>query len=156
MREVNGGWRHYLRLVMNIVFPVIGWLLALWLGPKLLKFFMPFVIGWIIAMLANPLVRFLERRGRLVRRHSSIVIVVAALALVVVLIYLIVTRTMSFLWAFFKDLPQLYEQMEADVLSSIERAQHLMAFLPESVRQTWDAFGSNLGTNIGKVFLVFC
>lgn len=73
------GWKHYLRLILNIVIPLTGWLLICLLGPKLLKFFMPFVIGWVIAMIANPLVRFLERRVKLVRRHSSIVIVAAAL-----------------------------------------------------------------------------
>ena len=62
------GWKHYLRLILNIVIPLTGWLLICLLGPKLLKFFMPFVIGWVIAMIANPLVRFLERRVKLVRR----------------------------------------------------------------------------------------
>ena len=48
------GWKHYLRLIPNIVIPLTGWLLICLLGPKLLKFFMPFVIGWVIAMIANP------------------------------------------------------------------------------------------------------
>ena len=52
--------RRYARLILNIVIPMVEILLLCLLGPKLLKFFMPFVIGWIIAMIANPLVRFLE------------------------------------------------------------------------------------------------
>ena len=91
----EAGWRHYLRLVLNIVIPLTGWILLCFLGPKIIKFFMPFVIGWVIAMIANPLVRFLERRVKLVRRHSSIVIVAAALALVIGLLYLLVRMTLS-------------------------------------------------------------
>ena len=49
--------RRYARLILNIVIPMVEILLLCLLGPKLLKFFMPFVIGWIIAMIANPLVR---------------------------------------------------------------------------------------------------
>ena len=79
----EAGWRHYLRLVLNIVIPLTGWILLCFLGPKIIKFFMPFVIGWIIAMIANPLVRLLERRMRLVRKHSSILIVVLVLAMVI-------------------------------------------------------------------------
>lgn len=150
MRENDGGWRHTLRLVLNIAFPVFGWILAFVLVPKLLRFFMPFVIGWIIALLANPLVRLLERRMRLVRRHSSIVIVVTALILVVGLLYLMITRSVRLIWAFLQDLPQLYGQIEADVLSSIEKARRLTDFLPESLRQSWDLLGSSLGENIGK------
>lgn len=44
---------------------------------------MPFVVGWILALLANPLVRFLERRVKLVRRHGSMLIIIAALAIVI-------------------------------------------------------------------------
>ena len=81
----EAGWRHYLRLVLNIVIPLTGWILLCFLGPKIIKFFMPFVIGWIIAMIANPLVRLLERRMRLVR----------------------ISRSFALLYGFIKDLPVL-------------------------------------------------
>ena len=84
--------RRYARLILNIVIPVAEILLLCLLGPKLLKFFMPFVIGWIIAMIANPLVRFLESRVKLVRKHSSVLIVVAVLALIIGLSYFLVSR----------------------------------------------------------------
>ena len=121
----DAGWKHYLRLMLNILIPVTGWILLCVMGPKVLKFFMPFVIGWIIAMIANPLVRFLERRVKLVRKHSSIVIVVAALALVVGLIYLILSRSLVLLHGFMKDLPALYEGIEGDVARSMEQIEHL-------------------------------
>ena len=49
----ENGWKHYLRLILNIVIPLGGWAAACLLGPKLLTFFMPFVIGWIIAILTR-------------------------------------------------------------------------------------------------------
>ena len=147
----EAGWKHYLRLILNIVFPLTGWVLLCLLGPRLLKFFMPFVIGWIIAMIANPLVRFLERRVKLVRRHSSIVIVVAALGLVIGLIYLIVSRSLVLLYGFINDLPALYAGIEGDVSRSMEQIDHLFQFLPDSIQKTWSEIGSNLGTYVGKV-----
>ena len=136
--------------MLNILIPVTGWILLCVMGPKVLKFFMPFVIGWIIAMIANPLVRFLERRVKLVRKHSSIVIVVAALALVVGLIYLILSRSLVLLHGFMKDLPALYEGIEGDVARSMEQIEHLFRFLPDSIQQTWAEIGSNLGSYVGK------
>ena len=147
----EAGWRHYLRLVLNIVIPLTGWILLCFLGPKILKFFMPFVIGWIIAMIANPLVRLLERRMRLVRKHSSIVIVVAALALVIGLLYLIISRSFALLYGFIKDLPALYAGIEGDVSRSMEQIDHVFQFLPDSIQQTWSEIGNNLGTYLGKV-----
>ena len=32
------GWKHYLRLILNIIIPLTGWLLICLLGPKLLRF----------------------------------------------------------------------------------------------------------------------
>ena len=72
--------KHILRLILKILLPASGWFLLCFFGPRCLKFFMPFVIGWLISMLANPLVRFLERKLCLVRKHSSMVIVAGALA----------------------------------------------------------------------------
>ena len=59
--------KKYLRLILNLTIPIVEILAVCLLGPRLLKFFLPFVIGWIIALIANPLVKFLERRVRLVR-----------------------------------------------------------------------------------------
>ena len=145
------GWKHYLCLILNIVIPLTGWLLICLLGPKLLKFFMPFVIGWVIAMIANPLVRFLERRVKLVRRHSSIVIVAAALALVIGLLYLLVSRTFVLLRQFIIDLPGLYAGIEGDVARSMEQLEHLFDFMPDSIQQSWAQFGNNLGSYMGTV-----
>lgn len=138
----EAGWRHYLRLCLNIIIPAAGWLLLCFAGPKLLRFFMPFVIGWIIAAIANPLVRFLERRVKLVRKHSSIVIVVAALALVIGLIYLAATRSFMLLRRFFKDLPALYASIEGDVSQSLDRIEHLFQFMPDSIQQSGRASGT--------------
>lgn len=144
-------WQHILRLVLNILIPALGWFLLCFLGPKFLGFFMPFVVGWIIAMIANPLVRFLERRLNLVRRHSSIVIVAGALALVIGLIYLVVSRTFRFLWAFIRDLPELYAGIEGDVQNSLGHLAGIFDFMPENLREAWMALGDNLGAYIGKL-----
>lgn len=144
-------WRYILRLILNIMIPASGWFFLCFLGPKLLGFFMPFVVGWIIAMIANPLVRFLERRLKLVRRHSSIVIVAGALALVIGILYLAVSRMLHFIWSFIQDLPVLYAGIEGDVQSSLGRLEGIFDFMPETMRDAWMTLGDNLGAYIGKL-----
>lgn len=143
--EENTGWRHYLRLVLNILIPFMGWVFLCLLGPKLLRFFMPFVIGWIIALIANPPVRFLERRLKLVRKHSSILIVVLVLAMVIGLLYLLFSRTAAGISALFKTLPQLYTALEADVKNNMEEISHLFQFFPPGVQQAWNQLTANIG-----------
>lgn len=128
--------RRYARLILNIVIPVAEILLLCLLGPKLLKFFMPFVIGWIIAMIANPLVRFLESRVKLVRKHSSVLIVVAVLALIIGLSYFLVSRLILQAMELTKDLPVLYDMVSADLQEISIRFASLFPDCRNRCRQT--------------------
>ena len=136
--------KHILRLILKILLPASGWFLLCFFGPRCLKFFMPFVIGWLISMLANPLVRFLERKLCLVRKHSSMVIVAGALALVIGLIYLAVSNGARLLWSFMKDLPDLYAGIEAEVQESLTHLENLFAYAPAGIRTGWEKLGNNL------------
>jgi sporulation integral membrane protein YtvI len=141
--------KHILRLILKILLPASGWFLLCFFGPRCLKFFMPFVIGWLISMLANPLVRFLERKLCLVRKHSSMVIVAGALALVIGLIYL--SNGARLLWSFMKDLPDLYAGIEAEVQESLTHLENLFAYAPAGIRTGWEKLGNNLGELVGKL-----
>ena len=136
--------KHILRLILKILLPASGWFLLCFFGPRCLKFFMPFVIGWLISMLANPLVRFLERKLCLVRKHSSMVIVAGALALVIGLIYLAVSNGARLLWSFMKDLPDLYAGIEAEVQESLTHLENLFTYAPAGIRTGWEKLGNNL------------
>lgn len=147
--EKRKGWDDYLRLVLNVVIPLSGWLLLCFLGPWLLKFFMPFVIGWILAAIANPPVRFLERRLKLVRRHSSILIVAVVLAGVIGLIYLIGSRAAMGISLLIDAMPAVYEAAAEDIRESAGRASSLLGFLPPDLRNSWSELGSSLGKTLG-------
>ena len=110
-------------MILNILIPLAGLCIVCFLGPKLLGFFMPFVIGWIIALIANPLVKFLERHLKLVRRHGSMVIIVGVLILVIGLLYLAVVWTYTEMAGFVKDLPLLYDNALSEITEAIENSR---------------------------------
>ena len=133
------------RYCFNIVIPLGGWILLFVLGPKLFKFFMPFVIGWILAMIANPLVRFLENHLKLVRKHSSAVIIILVLAGVVAGIYLLSSRLLAGCIELLKDLPQLFAMAKEDVTEAWGNVTRLFSRFPASVQNSFAQFGNNLG-----------
>ena len=69
----------YARIFVNFVLTVAGILLVVLLGPKLLRFFMPFVIAFIISSIANPIVRFMEKKIKISRKFSSVFMIVLVL-----------------------------------------------------------------------------
>lgn len=141
--------RKYARILLNIGIPLAGILLACWGIPRLLGYFMPFVIGWLIAMIANPLVRFLESRMKLVRKHGSVLIVVLALALVIGLGYFLVSRLLYQAFGLVKDLPEMYAAVSVVLEDFFRRFDEFYRFLPPNVMQAWSDFTGNVGQMIG-------
>lgn len=137
--------KKYTRVILNIVIPLMGIGLVWFLGPKLLRFFMPFVIGWVIAMIANPLVRFLDKKLKIVRKHSSVMIVVVVLAAVISLGYFLISRLVIQAISLAKDLPELYDMAAVEIQGIFARFDDIFLMLPLTVQQNWHEFTNNVG-----------
>lgn len=138
----------YVKAVLNILLTILAIWAVCFFGPKILRFFMPFVIGWIIAMIANPLVRLLEKRLKIVRKHSSAVIVVAVLALIVLGGYFGISWLVEEIISFSKDLPELYEQVAHDVSAGMEHFGRLFILLPKELQDSINSLTQTLGEYI--------
>ncbi len=141
----------YIKIFLNMGISLGGIFLLVWLGPKFLKFFMPFVIGWIIAMIANPLVRFLERRLKIVRKHSSAFIVIGVLAAIILGGYFLISKVVMEGIRFARDLPELYYRAEAEIRLVMENLSRLFQFLPQKTQIALGNLGNNLSQYIGTL-----
>ena len=97
----------YKRILVNFLVTIaaVG-LCVLFLG-DVLRFFLPFVIGFVIAAIANPMVRFLEKKMKVKRKYGSAIIIVLVLAVVVGVLALIIYFLGKELIGLIEDLPQL-------------------------------------------------
>ena len=141
--------RKYARIFLNIAVPLMTiYLICVW-GPRLLGFFIPFVIGWVVAMIANPLVRFLEKKIRIVRRHSSMVLIVGVLALVIFGLYFLGSRGLKEMVLFVRALPGLYAEVQEDVAEAYAELEQVLTFLPPEVKDSFGQVIEQLGAYIG-------
>ena len=140
---------HYARVLLNILIPAGGTLLACIVLPKFLRFFMPFVIGWIIAMIANPLVRFLESRLKVVRKHGSVLVVITVLALIIGGLYLLLSKLLSEASGLLQSLPQLWETFQIEVRNIGRQLENLFSFLPDQLGVQMKAVADNLDSYMG-------
>jgi len=141
--------RHFKTLI-NLSLYCIGILLACILAPKLLKFFMPLVIGWIIALIANPLVRFFENRLKIVRKHSSLIVIVGVLALVVTGCYFLVARLVREGIDFIETLPDTYLTISQGLHQIGEKLSVLLSRLPEQYQTGITRFFADIDTYAGE------
>ncbi len=141
--------RKYIRIILNIVIPLLTlYVICVW-GVKLVFFFMPFVIGWIVAMIANPLVHYLEEHVKIVRKFSSVVLIVGVLALVITGLYLLIGLLVREMSGFIQELPALYGAANGEINAAADNISGLFRFLPAELREYVKQFTDSIGTYIG-------
>nr|MDE6846617.1 sporulation integral membrane protein YtvI [Lachnospiraceae bacterium] len=64
----------YVKVILNLITALVILFLCIFLLPKCIFFFMPFVIGWIIALIASPVVRFFEEKLKVRRKGASVIV----------------------------------------------------------------------------------
>ena len=55
----------------NLILVVVIVLGCIFVAPKIILLFMPFIIGWFLALLANPLVRFFEEKIKMLNKINE-------------------------------------------------------------------------------------
>lgn len=134
----------YKRILVNFLLALIGVVLVVLFLGDALRFFMPFVIGFIIAAIANPMVRFLEKKMKVKRKYASAIIIVLVLAAVIGVIYLIGYIVIRELIDLIGDIPALLEKAQLLIEELSDRLNGLYERLPENVQNTIMSVTSSL------------
>lgn len=138
----------YIKIVVNLILCTLTAVLVFWLGPKLISFFLPFVIAIIVSAIANPLVNFLEKKVKILRKHSSAVIIILVLAVLFAVIYLLI-------WGILQGIQSLFGEMDniiATFLSFLDEFRlalaNLSIALPDSLHETIQALDTSIETTL--------
>lgn len=142
---------HYIKLLGNILLPFAGLFLLVTLGPKLLFFFLPFVLAYFVAFLANPLVVYLQRHIRIKRRYSSIMITVVVLAAVVLVIYLCILAFIALFRGMVEAVPDYYQSFLASVDELTVRYQDIIRRFPPEILQQITDLRSSIGSMLTEL-----
>lgn len=123
------------KILVNLLVSITVLLSAIFIVPKLIGFFMPLIIAWIIASIANPMVVFLENRIKIMRKHGSVLVIIFVLLLVGTFFYLILHLIVTQVSSMIMDLPELYEQTVDNLQSSLGQLHHKFTFIPGNLQQ---------------------
>lgn len=143
--------RPYWKVIVSLAFSLLGTALFVFLGARLLVFFMPFVIGWFIAYIASPVVNWLERRLKIVKKLGSAIIIIGVLAGLVFLIYFAGSRLWREIVALIQNMPDLYQQLESGLSDIGKTLEGVFTVLPKGIQNGWHAMVSNLDSTMGDL-----
>lgn len=144
--------KKYSKAVVNLAIAVFIFFAIVFLLPRVLMFFMPFVVGWIIALIAGPMVRFFEEKIKLKRKIGSAFVIIAVIALVVLLIYFVSSQLIHQLIGLIGALPGMWKNMEADLNGIAERIGEFFDKLPFAIPTNISEAAEKIGEYLGDFF----
>ncbi len=139
----------YIKIMIDFLIAIFVLLVLIFVVPKALKFFLPFVIGWIIAMIANPVVKFLEKKVKIVRKHSSAIFIIVSLAVVISLCYFGISFLGKQVIALIEDLPAIFNRFQNQLAATEENLAGVYRVMPAEAKAFLDDISNNLMTYIG-------
>ncbi len=147
--------KKYCKAVVNLGVAFIILLLVIFLVPKMLVFFSPFVAGWIIALIASPLVRFFEEKVKIKRKAGSAFVIVAVIALVVLILYLVGAKLVDEIMGLIGALPEIWDSAENDFADIGQNLSIIYNRFPADIQQSItdviNQIGSYVGDLLGKI-----
>ncbi len=138
-------FRTYLKVILNLITALAVLLLCIFLLPKCILFFMPFILGWVISLIASPVVRFFEEKLKVKRKAVSALVIVSVLAVVVLLVYAVVVKLIEEGVNFINELPQMRDSIIAEFTQVGASLQGIYDRMPADVQQTWDHAVGEMG-----------
>lgn len=147
----QGQLKTYLKVFVNL-----GIMLALILGcifvlPRVIVYFMPFVVGWIIALIASPLVKFFEKTLKIKRKAGSAVVIIAVIGLVILVGYLTGAWLVEQALHFAHDIPQLMESVQVKLTEVGSKFSGAYAYLPKEIQSTLTGLTQGVQEYLGSL-----
>ena len=128
--------RRYVKALLNILVFIISLCLIVFLAPKIIVFFAPFVIGWIIACIASPMVRFLEEKLKIKRKASTAFVIILVLAVVILCLYLMGSKVVHEATDMINDLPKIWSAWEKDLNEVGKVLSGVITKLPKNLQDS--------------------
>lgn len=152
MKSSTGSSKKYLKALANLGVALVILLLVLFLLPRLLIWFMPFVVAGIISLIASPLVRFFEEKIKLKRKAGSAFVIIVVIALVVLVLYLVGAKLIEEGIGFINALPDMWASMETDLAGVGNSLSVIVDKLPGNTQEAIENLGNQVGEFMGGLF----
>ena len=145
---MNRQYQRNLKMITNLVIALMILLLFVFVVPKIIVFFMPFVIGWIISCIANPLVQILERKIKMKRKAGTVVVIIMVIGTIVGIGYLLISVLARQLQGFITSLPQMWENLERDIAGVWNLVDDTFRNMSPNGMETLQTAGNVIGETI--------
>lgn len=138
-----GYWTKVSKRILILALTIIG----LYLAFKLAIFYMPFLIAFIISLLIEPIIKFVNRKTKLTRKTSAIIVLIIVCALLIGLLAWGITSLISETSNLLQGLNDYIEKSYVQVQNIINNIDFTKIKIPQEVAKVvensaWDLIGT--------------
>lgn len=143
--------RPYWKVIVSFVFSILATVFVIVAGVELIQFLAPFVVGWIVAWIANPVVCWLDRKLKIKRKLGSALMIVLVIGAVIAVAYLVISLLIREMGNWIESLPTLFDTVKQELEVLSERLNVILRVLPKGIRSAGENFTDNLGNTINSI-----
>lgn len=119
---------------------------AVWLLLKVIGLFSPFILAYFVSVLVNPLVDKLEKRLKMPRSISTIIVILLTVGSIGGIVFAIGWKIVGEVQTLYNQLPEIIESTQEMWSSMSSKFLNMYSALPESIQNA----GIDLGDNVVK------
>lgn len=138
------------RILVNLGVALAGVLFLIFVVPQLVRFLMPLIVAWIVAMIANPIIRFLEKRIKIMRKHGSALVIILVLAALIAAFYGLAVLVVSQFSSWVTELPEVYDSVTQNLQHLFRLLHQKYNIIPADVKLAFDQRENMLDSYIQK------
>lgn len=136
--------KKYLKVMLNLMIAAVILLLVILLLPRVLVFFSPFIVGYIIALIASPLVKFFEEKLKIRRKAGTAVVIIAVIGIVILAVYFVGAKLIQQAVGLTTALPEMWNGMESDFKQIGANLEVFLNRLPADIQDTLDKIAAQM------------
>ena len=142
----------YLKILCNMIAAILILVFVICIVPRLISYFMPFVVGFLLALIANPVVKFLEKKIKIKRKYGTVIMIAGVIAVIVLICYGSISLLATGLRGFMDYLPTMYSNAGTELTEAGNQLQSILDKIPFIKSFDVDSLGNSLH-NIVQDFL---
>lgn len=143
--------RKYGKALVNIGLAVLIVLGCIFIAPKIIILFMPFIIGWFLSLLANPPVRFFEEKLKIKRKAGSALVIVAVIGSICFFIYTMGSWLVREILDLVRLMPGMWHDMEVEFVALSKKWSKVIDSIPDEIVEKAGEWGENIGTEMSVI-----
>lgn len=126
-------------------------LFLLFCVPALIRFFLPLIVAWVVALIANPIIHFLEKKIKIMRKHGTALIIILVLAAIGGAIYGLAVLAFVQFQSWARELPEVYASVTANLEQLVNNLHQKYRIIPANVLSVFNNQENGLDDSVQKL-----